>query len=216
MEELMGAIKLFAGNFAPQGYLLCNGALLQINQYQALFSILNVTYGGDGVTTFALPDLRSRIPVGAGQAKGLSNYQLGQQTGAENQTLDQTNIPTLGGTVYLNSVTGTAIGNVNTSSTASIGIPCNNAGGGSADPTNNFIAGDGTSQLFASAPTGTLKPFKVTLPINFAVSLPVTLNPGTATVVVNQNRGATPVNAVQPVLGMNYIICTEGLYPSKP
>lgn len=65
----MGTIKLFAGNFVPHGYAFCHGQLLPINQNQALFSILGTTYGGDGKTTFALPDLRGRVPVGAGTGK---------------------------------------------------------------------------------------------------------------------------------------------------
>jgi len=64
-EELLGTIKMFAGNFAPRGYMLCNGALLSISQNTALFSLLGTTYGGDGRTTFALPNLNGRTPFGA-------------------------------------------------------------------------------------------------------------------------------------------------------
>ena len=69
MEELIGTIKLFAGNFAPHGWLICDGRLLNITQNAALFSIIGTTYGGDGRTTFALPDLRGRVPVGFGQSQ---------------------------------------------------------------------------------------------------------------------------------------------------
>lgn len=79
----LGEIKLFAGNFAPRGYALAQGQELNIQQYAALFSILGATYGGNGVSTFKLPDLRGRVPIGAGQGPGLNNMNLGQQYGWE-------------------------------------------------------------------------------------------------------------------------------------
>jgi microcystin-dependent protein len=86
-ECYIGAIILFAGNFAPQGWAFCDGQLLPIAQYDALFTLLGTTYGGDGQETFALPDLRGRIPIHFGQGPGLSNYALGQKGGAETHTL---------------------------------------------------------------------------------------------------------------------------------
>jgi microcystin-dependent protein len=77
----------FGGNFAPQGWAFCNGQLLSISQNTALFSILGTTYGGNGTTTFALPDLRGRAAVGFGNGPGLSNYDLGESTGSETVTL---------------------------------------------------------------------------------------------------------------------------------
>lgn len=90
---MIGEIRLFAGNFPPRNWAFCNGQLLSIAQNTALFSILGTTYGGDGRTTFALPDLRSRVPIHAGQGPGLSNYNLGQTGGAENVTLTQNQLP---------------------------------------------------------------------------------------------------------------------------
>lgn len=84
----LGEIKLFAGNFAPKGWAKCEGQLLPINQNQALFSLLGTTYGGDGTTTFALPDYRGRAATGVGQ----TNLQ-GQKVGAETATLTQANLP---------------------------------------------------------------------------------------------------------------------------
>lgn len=92
-DAYVGEIKLFAGNFAPRGWHLCDGSLLQINTYQALFSLIGAVYGGDGVTTFALPDLRGRVPVGQGQGMGLSNYSLGAKGGSETVTLTQAHLP---------------------------------------------------------------------------------------------------------------------------
>jgi microcystin-dependent protein len=92
-EPFVGEIRMFGFGFAPQGWAQCNGQLLPINQNQALFSLLGTTYGGDGRTTFALPDLQSRVPVGQGQSPGLSSYAEGQAGGAETVTLAATQLP---------------------------------------------------------------------------------------------------------------------------
>lgn len=92
-QPYLGEIKMFAGNFAPQGWAICAGQLLPINQNQALFAILGTTYGGNGQTNFALPDLRGRVPVGTGTGPGLSAYGLGQIGGTESNTLLTSNLP---------------------------------------------------------------------------------------------------------------------------
>ncbi|MCA1592527.1 MAG: tail fiber protein [Acidobacteria bacterium] len=92
-EPFIAEIRMFGGNFAPRGWALCNGQILPIAQNTALFSLLGTTYGGNGQTTFALPDLRSRIPVHAGQGPGLSNYSLGQGGGNESVTLNVNQMP---------------------------------------------------------------------------------------------------------------------------
>jgi len=92
-EPLLGEIKMFAGTFAPRGWALCDGQILPIAQNQALFSILGTTYGGDGRTTFGLPDLRGRVPIHPGTGPGLSTYRLGQKGGHETVTLTIAQIP---------------------------------------------------------------------------------------------------------------------------
>jgi len=82
-EPFIGEILIVPYNFAPRGYAFCDGQLLQISQNTALFSLLGTTYGGDGRTTFGLPDLRGRFPIGEGQGPGLSNRRLGQSGGTE-------------------------------------------------------------------------------------------------------------------------------------
>ncbi len=92
-EPLIGEIIMFAGNFAPRGWALCDGQLLSISGNEALFSILGTTYGGDGRTTFALPDLRGRVAMHAGNGPGLSNRRLGERGGVEQVTLNATQLP---------------------------------------------------------------------------------------------------------------------------
>src|SRR6266851_4996810 len=92
-DAMIGTIFMFASNFAPRGYAFCAGQLLSIAQNTALFSILGTYYGGDGRVTFALPDLRGRSPLSAGQGPGLSNISLGEQSGSTSATLTVNEIP---------------------------------------------------------------------------------------------------------------------------
>ena len=92
-EPFVGEIMMFAGTFAPRGWAFCDGQLLLINQNDALFSLLGTTYGGDGRTTFGLPDLRGRIPMHAGTGPGLSNRPWGEKSGAESVTLLTNHLP---------------------------------------------------------------------------------------------------------------------------
>lgn len=93
MEEYLGAIKIFAFNFPPRGWMTCAGQIVSIAQNQALFALLGTQYGGNGTTTFALPDLRGRVPMGYGVGPGLSNYAIGQVGGSETVTLTSNNLP---------------------------------------------------------------------------------------------------------------------------
>src|SRR6185369_16953456 len=92
-EPYIASIVMFAGNFAPRGWAFCAGQILPISQNTALFSLLGTTYGGNGQTTFALPDLRGRVPNSSGQGPGLANYDLGQVGGFESITLTTNAIP---------------------------------------------------------------------------------------------------------------------------
>jgi microcystin-dependent protein len=93
LEPFIGQIILFGGSFAPLGYAQCDGQLIPISQNTALFALIGTIYGGDGQTTFALPDLRGRSPIHVGQGPGLSSYALGQQGGRETETLSANQIP---------------------------------------------------------------------------------------------------------------------------
>jgi microcystin-dependent protein len=92
-EPFIGQISLFAGNFAPKGWAFCNGQTMAIQQNSALFAIIGTTYGGNGQTTFQLPNLQGRVPIGFGSAPGLSSYQLGQAGGEEAHTLVVNEMP---------------------------------------------------------------------------------------------------------------------------
>jgi microcystin-dependent protein len=135
-EPFIGQIILFAGNFAPRGYQLCNGQLLSIAQNTALFSILGTTYGGNGQTTFALPDLRGRAPIHFGQGPGLDNYSLGQSAGQERGTLNSLTLPAHNHVI---------------SATATV----NASARGSTDNVAGAVPATGSGGAYAAAPDGT-------------------------------------------------------------
>jgi microcystin-dependent protein len=126
-EPFIGEIIIVGFTFAPRGYALCSGQTLAISTNTALFSLLGTTYGGNGQTTFALPNLQGRIAVGAGQGPGLSSYQLGQVSGLPNVTLQSTQMPSHTHTIQGNGGDGTQ-----------------------SSPIGNFFAGPGADRdLFA-------------------------------------------------------------------
>ncbi len=128
-EPYVGEIRLFAGNFAPVGWMFCEGQTLSIADNDVLFNLIGTTYGGDGVSTFNLPDLRGRFPIHQGTLAGGSSYVLGQMAGTETVTLTSNQIP-----------------QHNHSALAS------SSSAGSSDPTNNFWASSPTAKQYL--PTG--------------------------------------------------------------
>lgn len=105
-EQFVAEIRMFAGNFAPTGWALCNGQLLPISQNTALFALLGTTYGGDGKSTFALPNLQGAAPLQQGQGQGLSLYDLGQIGGEQTVTLLQSEMPLHSHAAHANSANG--------------------------------------------------------------------------------------------------------------
>jgi len=189
MDEYIGVVKIFAGLFAPVNYLNCDGTLLPINQYTALFSILGTTYGGNGTSNFALPDLRARMPIGI-TGTGPSpqppmNVVQGEIGGLSSVTLTVNNLP---------SHTHIATLNVNSGNSAN-----------SVPAAGNSIATPGAIPAHGSF-MGTL---------GFNTSAPnVALATGS---VVNALTGSNiPLNTQSPYLGIRYIICVNGIYPSRP
>ncbi len=98
MDNYLGEIRAFAGNYAPDGWLLCNGSILSISSYESLFTLIGTQYGGDGSTTFGIPDLRGRLVVNRGPMPGGSTYTLGAQYGVESVPLTEANLPSHGHT----------------------------------------------------------------------------------------------------------------------
>src|SRR5512143_3908889 len=92
-NPFIGEIRMFGGNFAPAGWAFCDGSLLPISENDALFTLIGTTYGGDGQTTFALPDLRGRLPVHMGTGAGLSSFVIGEAGGVETVTLTTSQMP---------------------------------------------------------------------------------------------------------------------------
>lgn len=108
-QPFIGAVAMFAGNFAPRGYALCKGDLLAVSQNDALFSLLGTIYGGDGRTTFGLPDLRGRVPMHQGNGAGLTNRVLGQKFGSETETITINQMPSHTHLVQVDTVRNTQL-----------------------------------------------------------------------------------------------------------
>ena len=109
MTPFIGEIRLFAGTYAPQGWLLCQGQLIGISDNETLYTLLGTTYGGDGQSTFGLPNLQGSLPIGQGQGPDLTNRIIGQQLGSETVTLTQAQIPAHSHAVYATSETATTV-----------------------------------------------------------------------------------------------------------
>jgi microcystin-dependent protein len=107
-QPYVGQIFMFAGNFAPAGWMACNGQIIPISENDVLFQLIGTTYGGDGESTFALPNLQGRIPIHMGQGAGLSSYQIGQTGGAESVTLTTQQIPSHNHMAQTSTVGGTS------------------------------------------------------------------------------------------------------------
>lgn len=167
---LLGDIRLFAGNFAPLGWLPADGRLLLINDYVFLYSLIGTTYGGDGITSLALPNLSSRVPVGTGQGPGMGrNVQPGMWFGTETVQLQSQHMPAHSHALVVAAQATTAA----PTSGAAL-APVHNGG------------------AFAVAATDT------------------TLAPGT----VGATGGSQPFDLSPPALGLHYILCVQGIYPS--
>jgi microcystin-dependent protein len=176
MDPILGTIIIFAGNFAPRGWAFCNGQLMAISQNTALFSILGTTYGGNGTQTFALPDLRGRVPIGSGQGPGLSDYVLGQLSGTENTTLTVNQMPSHNHvattTVKVNSQQGDQVTPVAASSISAVkDINGDPAKGFSSQPSSVNLDNSATTNVAVSGgnqPFSTLQPV---LCVNYIIAL---------------------------------------------
>ncbi|TPG40841.1 phage tail protein [Flavobacterium pectinovorum] len=178
MEGTMAEVRLFGGNFAPRGWHFCDGTQISISLYDALFALIGTTYGGDGVQTFNLPDLRGRIPVGAGQGPGLSNILLGQSAGSESVTMSTSQMP-----------------GHNHVGTATIAPPALAGPGTVGTPTDAILAG--LAGAYSSQPGDT------------------SLKAETSAITLAITGQGIPFSIIQPYLSTNYIICMEGVFPTR-
>lgn len=180
MEGTMSEIRMFAGNFAPQYWALCQGQAMAVNTNQALFALLGTTYGGDGITNFMLPNLAGRTAMGTGIGVGTKVFQLGMMVGTETVTCDIQHMPT-----HTHSAGSEAASIKTFSSPGSTGSPAGSA----------LASLDG---LYSTdQPDSSMKP----LPNN--------------TLTLSVAGAGQPINIRQPYLGINYIICTYGIFPSR-
>lgn len=188
LEPFIGEMMLFAGNFCPRNYAKADGQLLAISANSALFSILGTMYGGDGRTTFGLPDLRGRVAINEGQGPGLSRHAMGQRGGNEMTTLTTPNIPSHNHGV---SVTTTVISTVKA------------AGSGATNaPAGQFIAGGGDQNFGSRPPLDDLNAGSVS-------------NAATSSVSQNNVGSGQPFSNVPPYLTMTYCIAVQGIFPSR-
>jgi microcystin-dependent protein len=215
MEPILGEIKLFAGNFAPKGWYTCEGQTLAINQYTALFSIIGTTYGGDGQSTFKLPDLRGSFPTQCTNINSLhpgGTYMFGQVGGNQNYTITSINLPphthsiikgpgtnlTGGITVTTTMQASTAQANTGTPSTSTTLAQTYEQGSGIAEIYNN-----GTAPL-------------VNMPgASSAVNNTLNFDP-TGLTLTPWGSGPLPIPTTPNFVAMQYIIAWSGVYPSRP
>lgn len=191
-QSYIGAISGWAPNFAPRNWAFCQGQLLPINQYQALFAIVGTTYGGNGQNNFGLPNLQGRVPIGVGQSPGTSMHPLGQQGGQETVTLTELQMPahSHGATV-----------------TTSASLPVSSATATTATPTAETV--------LASATGGSSRnpvDVKIYAPAPGSVNVPLSAS---ASVAVNPAGGSQPFSILQPFTVINYIICLQGIFPPR-
>jgi len=190
-ESLMGEIQVYAFNFAPYQWAMCWGQIISISQNTALFSLLSTHYGGNGSSTFALPDLRSRVAIGYGQGPGLSSYVLGEAGGTETTVMTYANMP-----AHTHAVTG---------GDSVVKVSSQKGTSPSANSTTHTLGGfEDTLNLQATNNA-------------YGGSAPdVALNTGgSISGTIGYTGSSTPFNMMQPTLGLNYCISLYGYYPSR-
>ncbi len=191
-DPMIASVCIFAGNFAPRGYAFTNGQLLSISGNTTLFALIGTIYGGNGVSSFGLPDTRGRVVIGVGQGPGLSNYFEGQSGGNETVVLSVNNMPahTHGAVTNLSTFTATLRGN--------------SATGNADGPSGNSLAARPRSAEYStSAPNVDMASGSVTIS-------------GSATTTIAPAGGNQAFSIIQPYVAMNYLIALVGVFPSLP
>lgn len=212
MEGTIGEIRMFGGNFAPSGWVFCQGQTLPISTYDAAYTILGTIYGGDGMQTFGVPNLSGRVPVGTGTVPGLTTIALGQSGGSETVTLTNANLATHTHAATFNGQPGTPAtltGIIKVSANAGTSAV---AGAGGANTLGESNAQDSSrASLLCKSFVRDNAP---TLPLT---GFTVTQSSAGGGTVTNTNAGSSiPLPIMEPFLVTNYIICLLGIYPTRP
>lgn len=216
MDPILGQIILWPVPWIPEGWALCDGSLLNINTNQALYSLLGTRYGGDGVNTFKLPDLRSKFPAGS-----TAPTQIAQQGGAASGTVSGVGAGSItigAGNLPAHTHTATFTG---AGVTASVSVPADSNGvasdssPGTAKVLGNVSAGSLAAKLYSTdAPNTTLAPFDVTVPAAGGTVAVGSTGNGQPLPVQVSFTGTVPT--VPPFVTLNFIIAVQGIYPSRP
>jgi microcystin-dependent protein len=185
-EPFIGQIQPFGFDFAPRGWALCDGQLLPISQNTALFSLLGITYGGNGTTTFALPDLRGRLPMHQGTGPGLSMRKMGQKPGTEITVLTLAQMPS-----HNHAATATLTGTMR----------CNSDNGDVDTPPGHTLGRVPNRNVYSDQP-----------PDSDMAANSVTVS---GNVTVANNGGSQPFSIMNPCLVINWCIALVGLFPSR-
>lgn len=187
MDVYIGTIFAFGGTFAPRDYSFCNGATLPISSNAALFSILGTFYGGNGTTTFALPNLNGRVAIGTGSGAGLTSRTIGQSFGTETVSLNTSHLPS-----HTHAANGLVLNAVS-------------ATGSTITPTGNYLAASRAASSAAYIASAV------------APATVVALNSGSVSGTIGSAGAASPIpiSVRQPVLAMSYIICLYGIFPTR-
>ncbi|MBE9601763.1 phage tail protein [Pedobacter sp. MC2016-24] len=196
MEGTIGEIRIFAANYAPRDWAFCQGQIIQIRNNTALFSILGTTYGGNGTTTFMLPDFRGRVALGVGQLPGGSDFVLGQASGAEVHTLS---LAEMAAHTHVGTVSGSASLMV---SSADSTLAVATAGSVISSPGYTATGGLAKTLGFNNATPN--------VPLH---SDSVKVSPTPLTLAAAGGNAAH--NNMQPYLALNHIICMYGIFPSR-
>ena len=194
MDGFIGQVMVFAGTFAPRNWAFCHGQTYSIANNQAFYSIIGTIYGGDGRTSFKLPDLRGGSPVGAGTRPGLQNVPLGQTAGIDFYRLSVSHLPShthsagFNGTPSATVTPGAFSGRATLTNEVTGNYPAQTASG------TDIYATSANTQMGAS---------------------PVTVSLSGVTINVSHTGGGQDIDNRSPYVGMNWVICSQGVYPSR-
>jgi microcystin-dependent protein len=209
-DQYLGEIRMIGFNFAPQGWALCNGQTLPISANNALFALLGTTYGGNGTTTFNLPDLQGRLPLHAGNGAGLPAYALGQKAGTQSVILTQQQMPQ-----HTHVATFTPSGGGGTPA-VNVTVNGSSATGTTSSPTGNYLAGAAsvpghTPSLYVPG-----SPTPAGLGPIAGVSATISgVSGGGGTVTNALAGGSQPVAIEPPYLAVYFIIALTGIFPPR-